>query len=275
METSATPAVTIGSSPGLTPRLLRHGAGRETSPTTARSAATGRSTDAGRAARRGRPVGCSGVAVRLPARGQVCARSATTAAPPAAPSSSPTAKRASPRRSRTGGCCGTARTWCSTGCGWPHRWSAPTAPTSTSPIALGAQRRRALAELDRTCLGGLTVAVLTVEPGYVAGEETAAVRALNGGPAKPTDKPPRPFEEGVGGLPTMVSNVETLANLPYLHRHGSAAFRAGHVDVAGHVPRDDHRRRQPTRAVRNSARPAHSPNCSSCTAFRPTRCAAC
>ena len=60
----------------------------------------------------------------------------------------------------------------------------------------------------------LTISVVTVEPGYVAGEETAAVRAINGGPAKPTDKPPRPFEDGVGGHPTLVSNVETLANLP-------------------------------------------------------------
>jgi NADH:ubiquinone oxidoreductase subunit F (NADH-binding) len=51
------------------------------------------------------------------------------------------------------------------------------------------------------------------------------VRALNGGPVKPTDKPPRPFEVGVGRRPTLVSNVETLANLPYLQRHGSAAFR--------------------------------------------------
>ena len=49
---------------------------------------------------------------------------------------------------------------------------------------------------------------------------------INGGPAKPTDKPPRPFEEGVGGLPTLVSNVETLANLPYIHRHGAQSFRA-------------------------------------------------
>ena len=51
------------------------------------------------------------------------------------------------------------------------------------------------------------------------------MRVLNGGPAKPTDKPPRPFEEGVSGLPTLVSNVETLANLPFLHRHGAEAFR--------------------------------------------------
>lgn len=83
----------------------------------------------------------------------------------------------------------------------------------------------ALAELDADVLGGLAISVVCVEPGYVAGEETAAVRLLNGGPAKPTDKPPRPFEEGVAGLPTLVSNVETLANLPFLQRHGSEAFR--------------------------------------------------
>ncbi|OBH04663.1 NADH-ubiquinone oxidoreductase-F iron-sulfur binding region domain-containing protein [Mycobacterium sp. E3247] len=84
----------------------------------------------------------------------------------------------------------------------------------------------ALGELDPDALGGVIVSMLTVQPGYVAGEETAAVRALNGGPAKPTDKPPRPFEAGVDDRPTLVSNVETLANLPYLQRHGAGAFRS-------------------------------------------------
>ncbi|HET6734583.1 NADH-ubiquinone oxidoreductase-F iron-sulfur binding region domain-containing protein [Mycobacterium sp.] len=84
----------------------------------------------------------------------------------------------------------------------------------------------ALAALDTEVLGGLVITVVTVEPGYVAGEETAAVRLINGGPAKPTDKPPRPFEQGVAGLPTMISNVETLANLPFLLRHGSASYRS-------------------------------------------------
>lgn len=83
----------------------------------------------------------------------------------------------------------------------------------------------ALGELDPDTLG-VPVSLWTVTPGYVAGEETAAVRAINGGPAKPTDKPPRPYEEGVGERPTLVSNVETLANLPWLQRHGSAAFRS-------------------------------------------------
>ena len=84
----------------------------------------------------------------------------------------------------------------------------------------------ALSELDPDALGDVAVGMWTVQPGYVAGEETAAVRAINGGPAKPTDKPPRPFEEGVGGRPTLVSNVETLANLAYLQRHGAAEFRS-------------------------------------------------
>lgn len=84
----------------------------------------------------------------------------------------------------------------------------------------------ALAEAAPETFGDTVVTVVTVEPGYVAGEETAAVRFINGGQAKPTDKPPRPFEEGVSGVPTLVSNVETLANLPFIHRQGSQAFRS-------------------------------------------------
>ncbi|MCG5434240.1 hypothetical protein LV457_18365 [Mycobacterium sp. MYCO198283] len=82
------------------------------------------------------------------------------------------------------------------------------------------------AALADAALDGPAVEVVTVAPGYVAGEETAAVRAINGGPAKPTDKPPRPFEEGVDGLPTVVSNVETLANLPVIVRDGAREYRA-------------------------------------------------
>jgi NADH-quinone oxidoreductase subunit F len=53
---------------------------------------------------------------------------------------------------------------------------------------------------------------------YVAGEATAAVDAINGGPGKPTGQPPYPTERGVNGLPTLVANCETLANLPRLIR---------------------------------------------------------
>lgn len=74
-------------------------------------------------------------------------------------------------------------------------------------------------------LGSLRISVVTVDPAYIAGEESAAVRVINGGPAKPTDKPPRVFEQGVAGLPTLVSNVETLAHVPFILRTGPAEFR--------------------------------------------------
>lgn len=78
--------------------------------------------------------------------------------------------------------------------------------------------------------GALPVRVHRVDPAYVAGEETAAVRSVDGGPALPSDKPPRPFESGVGGRPTLVSNVETLANLPAVQRAGAEGYRNAGTD---------------------------------------------
>lgn len=65
------------------------------------------------------------------------------------------------------------------------------------------------------------VEIVRVDHDYVAGEESAAVRAINGGPAMPTAKPPRPFEAGVEDRPTLVQNVETLACVAWLARHGA------------------------------------------------------
>jgi NADH:ubiquinone oxidoreductase subunit F (NADH-binding) len=69
---------------------------------------------------------------------------------------------------------------------------------------------------------------------FVAGEETALVQFLNRGVAKPTFTPPRPFERGVGKAPTLVQNVETLAQLALIARFGPAWFRAlGTTDEPG------------------------------------------
>jgi NADH:ubiquinone oxidoreductase subunit F (NADH-binding) len=76
--------------------------------------------------------------------------------------------------------------------------------------------------------------IVTSPPGYVAGEETAAVQRVNGKPAKPTFKPPRPFEAGVSGRPTLIQNVESLANVPPILRNGAEWFRAvGSADLPG------------------------------------------
>jgi NADH:ubiquinone oxidoreductase subunit F (NADH-binding) len=93
--------------------------------------------------------------------------------------------------------------------------------------------RNALAERKRRG-DRVSIRIETVPVGFVAGEETALIAWLNGGPPKPTFTPPRPFERGVRGAPTLVQNVETLAHLALIARHGAEWFRAcGRPDEPG------------------------------------------
>jgi NADH:ubiquinone oxidoreductase subunit F (NADH-binding) len=78
---------------------------------------------------------------------------------------------------------------------------------------------------ERDGWGRLRIRIAPVPSRYLAGEETALVRHLDGGPLKPTFTPPRPFERGVGRRPTLVQNVETLAHLALVARHGPRWFR--------------------------------------------------
>ena len=89
-----------------------------------------------------------------------------------------------------------------------------------------AAMRAALAERERHGIDRIQIRVARVPDGFVAGEETAIIHSLNGGPATPTLTPPRPFERGVGGAPTLVQNVETLAHLALIARFGPHWFRA-------------------------------------------------
>jgi NADH-quinone oxidoreductase subunit F len=61
---------------------------------------------------------------------------------------------------------------------------------------------------------------------YICGEETALINSLQGRRANPRAKPPFPQISGLFGKPTIVQNVETLANLPPILRHGAEWYRS-------------------------------------------------
>ena len=68
---------------------------------------------------------------------------------------------------------------------------------------------------------------LVTTPGrYVSSEASALVNFLTSGDARPTTAPPLSSERGVQGRPTLVDNVETLAHLALLARHGADWFRS-------------------------------------------------
>jgi NADH-quinone oxidoreductase subunit F len=59
---------------------------------------------------------------------------------------------------------------------------------------------------------------------YICGEETALLSSLEGGKGFPKLKPPFPAISGLFQCPTIVNNVETLACVPYILRHGAEKF---------------------------------------------------
>ncbi len=78
------------------------------------------------------------------------------------------------------------------------------------------------------------ITVVTGAGAYICGEETGLMESLEGKRAYPRVRPPFPAVRGFAGRPTVVNNVETLANLPWIIRHGAQAFRSiGTSDSSG------------------------------------------
>ena len=95
-------------------------------------------------------------------------------------------------------------------------------PRSKPALDAAAERARAAGWLGER----FDVTIIEGAGSYVVGEETALLSCLQGLRGTVSARPPFPAERGVHGMPTVVNNIETLCNIPFIARFGAAAYRA-------------------------------------------------
>ncbi len=76
-------------------------------------------------------------------------------------------------------------------------------------------------------LGGVEARVVLGPGGFMGGEESALLNALEGQRAMASQRPPYPAESGLRSKPTVVNSGETLAAVPFIVREGAEAFAGG------------------------------------------------
>jgi len=93
---------------------------------------------------------------------------------------------------------------------------------------------------------GLKISLVRGAGAYICGEETALLSSLEGGRGHPKLKPPFPASQGLYRKPTVINNVETLFNVPFIVLNGAGWYRQWGTEkspglklycVSGHVER--------------------------------------
>jgi len=92
--------------------------------------------------------------------------------------------------------------------------------------------RDAVAEREAAGIDPVPIRITGIPGRYVSSEQSSIVQYLNGGPGKPTFSPPRTHDRGVRGRPTLVNNVETLAQVALIARYGDRWFRGAGLSSA-------------------------------------------
>jgi NADH:ubiquinone oxidoreductase subunit F (NADH-binding) len=110
-------------------------------------------------------------------------------------------------------------------------------PRALERVEAAVREARMAGILGEHVLGSAFSFDVTVFPGmgsYVCGEETAMLNAIEGRRGEVRLRPPYPATAGLSGKPTVVDNVETLANVPWIIRQGAEKFAAiGTAESAG------------------------------------------
>lgn len=102
-------------------------------------------------------------------------------------------------------------------------------PVAVANLKTAIKQARELGLLGKNILGtgfDFDVDIRLGAGAFVCGEETALLASIEGRRGEPRPRPPFPAVEGLWGKPTIINNVETLANVPHIIRNGADWFAA-------------------------------------------------
>ena len=100
-------------------------------------------------------------------------------------------------------------------------------PVAVSRLRIAIKQAEELGLLGDNILGtgfNFRVHIRLGAGAFVCGEETALLNSIEGKRGMPRPRPPFPAVKGLWGKPTIINNVETLANVPYIIREGASKF---------------------------------------------------
>jgi NADH-quinone oxidoreductase subunit F len=100
-------------------------------------------------------------------------------------------------------------------------------PIAIKHTIIALRQARELGLLGENILGtgvDFDIKIVRGAGAFVCGEETALIRSVEGFTGEPQQRPPYPIEKGIGGHPTCINNVETLANIPVIIEGGADAY---------------------------------------------------
>jgi NADH-quinone oxidoreductase subunit F len=109
-------------------------------------------------------------------------------------------------------------------------------PIAIKHTIIALRQARELGLLGNNILGTGVDFDITIVRGagaFVCGEETALIKSVEGFTGEPRQRPPYPIEKGIGGHPTCINNVESLANIPVIVDRGADAY--ARVGVPGNT----------------------------------------
>jgi len=120
-----------------------------------------------------------------------------------------------------------------TGCGRAWIYVRGEYPLAVARLEQAIGKARARGLLGHRILGssfGFDIEVRRGAGAYICGEETALFNSIEGFRGEPRNKPPFPVQAGLFGRPTVINNVETLANVPWILADGGPAFALSGTD---------------------------------------------